>query len=215
MNVPMALRRLWIQITADRRRFGLFCAMLGVGLLLWARLIVITNTPRTAVADDKSKQAAQTTQVPPTSRTSTASTSGPSERPKTPLRSVLATSPQRDPFVISDSHFPKAAEPANDVQEPAKFPGEPAEDSEQTRLARLAHLAERLKLEAIMSPGSGQPLVVINARTYRLNDEVPVPSRTSGEEHVRFRLVLVGERFITLEHDGHRFERTLRGVMSE
>lgn len=215
MNVPVALRRLWIQITADRRRFGLFCAMLGVGLLLWARLIVITNTPRTAVADDKSQQAAQTTQAPQASRSAAATTSSPSERPKTPLRIVLATSPQRDPFVISDTHFPRAAEPTNEVQEVEKFPAEPAEDSQQARLAYLAGLAERLKLEAIMSPGSGQPLVVINARTYRLNDEVPVPGRTQGEEQVRFRLVLVGERSIALEHDGHRFERTLRGVMNE
>ena len=48
MNV--LLLRLWIQATADRKRFGLFGVLLAVGMLLWARIIVISNPPRTAVA---------------------------------------------------------------------------------------------------------------------------------------------------------------------
>ena len=44
------LKRMWLQITADRRRFGLFCGLLLVGLLLWARIIVIARPARTAVA---------------------------------------------------------------------------------------------------------------------------------------------------------------------
>ena len=45
------LRRLWIQLTADRKRFGALSVLLVLGLLLWARIIVISNLPRTAVAD--------------------------------------------------------------------------------------------------------------------------------------------------------------------
>ena len=45
------IRKIWQQLTSDRRRFGLFCGLLFVGLLLWARIIVIARPPRTAVAE--------------------------------------------------------------------------------------------------------------------------------------------------------------------
>jgi len=44
------LKRIWQRLTADRKRFGLFCSLLLVGLLLWARIIVIARPARTAVA---------------------------------------------------------------------------------------------------------------------------------------------------------------------
>ena len=45
------VRLIWQRLTADRRRFSLFCTLLLVGLLLWARIIVIARPPRTAVAN--------------------------------------------------------------------------------------------------------------------------------------------------------------------
>lgn len=42
---------IWQRMTADRKRFGLLCALIAVGLLLWARIIVIERPQRTAVAD--------------------------------------------------------------------------------------------------------------------------------------------------------------------
>ncbi|MBT4530491.1 MAG: hypothetical protein HOC27_04745 [Phycisphaerae bacterium] len=45
------LKRTWHKITADKRRFGLFCTLLFVGLLLWARIIVIARPARTAIAE--------------------------------------------------------------------------------------------------------------------------------------------------------------------
>jgi len=40
----------WIHMTADRRRFGVMCALIAVGLLLWGRLILLKNIPRTGYA---------------------------------------------------------------------------------------------------------------------------------------------------------------------
>ncbi len=48
MNKKM--KRTWQRLTSDKRRFGLFCGLLFVGLLLWARIIVIARPARTAVA---------------------------------------------------------------------------------------------------------------------------------------------------------------------
>ena len=50
MNKKMNM--IWRRLTADSRRFGLFCTLLFVGLLLWARIIVIARPPRTAIADN-------------------------------------------------------------------------------------------------------------------------------------------------------------------
>ena len=44
------MKRTWQKITADKRRFTLFCTLLFVGLLLWARIIVIARPARTAIA---------------------------------------------------------------------------------------------------------------------------------------------------------------------
>ncbi len=49
MNHKMKI--IWQKLIADRRRFGLFCCLLFVGLLLWARIIVIARPARTAVAE--------------------------------------------------------------------------------------------------------------------------------------------------------------------
>ena len=46
-------RRCWAWLTASKPRFSFACALLVVGLLLWARLILVSNMPRTAVADDE------------------------------------------------------------------------------------------------------------------------------------------------------------------
>jgi hypothetical protein len=48
----MIWRRLTIQLTADRRKFGVLCTLTALGLLFWARIIVINNLPRTVLAED-------------------------------------------------------------------------------------------------------------------------------------------------------------------
>lgn len=46
------LKRAWRQATADKRKFGVLCSMLAVGLLLWGRLILLEEVPKFATADD-------------------------------------------------------------------------------------------------------------------------------------------------------------------
>jgi len=200
MNVPVPLQRLWIQITADRKRFGLFCTMLGVGLLLWARLIVITNTPRTVVADEK-------VQASVTSPVSTAPSVVLPSKSK-PIQVKLATTPARDPFVISPEHYPHAEVISENPKDQGKSDLQQAEDSEQARALRIAASAGKLRLEGVLSSptadGTRESLAMINTRTYRLNDEIPAPG-----EGFQFQLVHIGERSVTIEYDGYRFERTI------
>lgn len=61
------LNRLWRQVTADKKRFGIMLALVAVGLLLWGRLILLEEVPRVATADPDANEA-DTTPPPPAAR---------------------------------------------------------------------------------------------------------------------------------------------------
>ncbi|MDP7005301.1 MAG: hypothetical protein QF718_03725 [Phycisphaerales bacterium] len=84
------IKKIWQQITADRRRFGLFCTLLLVGLLLWARIIVIARPPRTAVATPTIEE--------------TVSSIITSDKISIPV--LLETEPFKNPFAVSVYSFP-------------------------------------------------------------------------------------------------------------
>lgn len=46
-------RRGWTWLTASRKRFSFVLSLIIVGLLLWSRLIMLSNLPRTAIAEDE------------------------------------------------------------------------------------------------------------------------------------------------------------------
>ncbi len=60
------LRRIMDILVADRRASGAFCALVALALLFWARLIVISDMPRTAIADPLGPDAATTSRPGPT-----------------------------------------------------------------------------------------------------------------------------------------------------
>ena len=47
------LKQGWSWLTSSRKRYSFALALVLVGLLLWSRLIMLSNLPRTAVADDE------------------------------------------------------------------------------------------------------------------------------------------------------------------
>ena len=189
--MPVVLQRLWIQITADRKRFGLFGGLLAVGLLLWARIIVISNPPRTAVALPGGN-----TVVAPTPPDE------PDNRLSPPLRVAMARWPDRDPFTINPEVFPKPTPVIGLHPDPGKLPVQPTEDPKQVEArlrARLRALVDRFKLEAVMRK---PPLAVISGKTYRLGDPIPA----FKNEEIRFTLKEVGQRSVTLEYESREVE---------
>ncbi|MBC8309452.1 MAG: hypothetical protein H8E83_02925 [Planctomycetes bacterium] len=84
------IKRTWQKLTADKRRFSLLCVLLFVGLLLWARIIVIARPARTAIAEPMFEV-----------KTVTALTSDNVIVPVT-----VETFPQKNPFAVSASVFP-------------------------------------------------------------------------------------------------------------
>ncbi len=188
--MQLMIRRLWIQIVSDRKRFGLLCAMLAIGLLLWGRIIVTSNLPRTAVADPDA------TGSTPLS----AGTNGTDKRGAPTIHVMLARTPRRDPLVISSRHFPKPTPVVLLGQENPKFGPDGAENGEQAdaRLTEeLGRLVARLKLDGVME----KTMAVINGRTFRLHSWIPA----GKPGQALFQLTEIGHRSVTLECEGRRF----------
>ena len=56
--MTVLLDRLRDALRARRGRVGAVCAIAALGLLLWARLIVVSNMPRMAIAEDEGEPVA-------------------------------------------------------------------------------------------------------------------------------------------------------------
>ncbi|MHC4414853.1 MAG: hypothetical protein ACYS0G_06170 [Planctomycetota bacterium] len=199
----LVLRRLWIQVTSDRKRFGLLCGTVLLGLLLWARIIVTSNLPRTAVAG-RGPGGGLLLPDP--------GVSDGSDKPKRPrVRVELARFPMRDPLAISAEHFPKPTPVDELTQDQAKSDPDAAENLEQAE-ARLTEqlraMVDRFELEAVMQ---GRPMAVINGMTYELRSWVAAVDN----DQILFQLVEVGHRSVALECEGRRFELKMKLPGSE
>lgn len=199
--MPLILQRLWLQLTADRRRFSVLCVACVVGLLLWSRMVLISNVPRTAMADPSLNQTSPAKSAKDAGKNNTLP-----ER-RTEAVAVLASRPNRDPFAISDRIFPKPPNPNDDSDLGQNSGSNYVEDPQQVEarlVARLNGLVARLTLDASMS---GPSLAVISGKTYRLFDEVTVKDKAS--DTFTFKLVEVRNRSVVLEYDGRLFELTM------
>jgi type II secretion system (T2SS) protein B len=199
-DLRASLRRVWVQLTTDRRRFGILCTTFAVGLLLWARLIIVSNVSRTAMAGEAAASKAVATPSAadkPVGKDGAAGAGGGRQR----VDVQFSRRSERDPFVISPVHFPRPARPVEVKQEPRKLPTEPTEDASQIQarmLARLQQLLGSVRLEAVMA-GS---MAVIDGRRYRVGDRL----QAMGKEGIEFTLTEVRERSVVLEYQGQRFE---------
>jgi hypothetical protein len=212
------LRRFWIRLTADRKRFGLLCGALAVGMLLWARLIVLTNIPRTAVAEKREHASARAPLERP-ARPENLGNGARGPEAHDPIILRLAHLPRRDPFVISNEHFPRPTNELFTPGEQGKLPASMVEDhaeAEARFTAALHQLVRRMRLDAVMHSPGATPLAVIDGRTVRAGEVVQVTVATPADFHglasVDFRLVEVapgGRRAVVLEYDGRRFELSM------
>lgn len=198
--MSVMLQRIWIQVTGDRRRFVVLCAAALIGLLLWSRIILISNIPRTAVAEE-----AGDSQVAGGGLTGTATIVN---NPKPTLRITLPRTPQRDPFAPPSSYLPNSLQMLQNVQDTGKS-GPNSADLTGVAAADLTAMlkseAARYKLEALMP---GQDLAVINGHVYRAGMKIELPD-TKNPLALSFKLAEVKPRSVVIDHEGHTFELTL------
>jgi len=198
----LLLKRLWIQISSDRKRLGALSVLLAVGLLLWARVLLVSKPPRTAVAEQNQQHVQASTDN--NRDADAAQDTSDSTTTKSTRRIQLAEAPVRDPFVISIRYFPEPQ--LNDPSEKeTKSPPEPSDNAigKEARLrARLQSAVQSLRLEAVLSG----TLAVINNETYRQGETVPV-----GDSQ-KFQLTLseVHKRSVVLTYGDEQFELSMK-----
>ena len=178
------------------RKTVLFFSVVGalvlakpMGLLLWARLRILTSIPKTAIADDPAKVAAAA--LPPQEIDPLLPTAG---------AGLI------DPFSIDPHTFP-----SSDNQTPSSASIVPSQkpDGHSTEVhapeafeaVRLA--AERFRLQ---SAGKGLSMAVIDGRTYRVGDAL------EGADGTRFVLLEILDGAAVLGHGEERIEIRLRGA---
>jgi len=162
-----------------------------MGLLLWARLRILTSIPKTAIADDPAKEAGK-------------------KEPAVELDAGLpgAGAAFIDPFSI-ERHTPRSPDNQTPSQ-PSIAPTQKRDEGtaevpalEVFEAARRA--AERFRLQ---SAGRGLSMAVIDGRTYRIGDAL------EGADGVKFVLLEVIEGAAVLGHGEQRIEIRMRGVGS-
>jgi hypothetical protein len=152
MNKKMRLT--WQRLIADRRRFGLFCTLLFVGLLLWARIIVIARPPRTAVAEPAIEASTETLATVK----------------KIALPVTLETYPTKNPFSMSRVAFPTSFD-ATDNKRPQYA---------NTNVKAEQELVAGLTLEATMGEMAVINGRVIKIGQVVTVQDVPDPLRLTG-----------------------------------
>ena len=162
-----------------------------LGLLLWARIKLLTSIPRTAMAVEESTVVADAAPI--------------EMFPDLPMAAPETAEP-RNPFRISALHFPSAGQ--NQVEngfEDKSPSGEvDVEDREAShRRERIASIATRLEVQGLM-PGRG--IALIGGRVLRVGESFP-----GDVDGTAFRLVSVEESSVVVESDGFEFDIRLVG----
>ena len=165
----LAIRRLSLQLTADRRRFAIFCGLLAVGMLFWTRLIVIQDMPRVVMAD-------------PTDQTIKTSENNTVQRAALAKRVVLLPEgPIRNPFRANPHYYPVLEDNSESPNEDSKSEARPADI---VRSALVSH-----RLEAVMGT-----VAVISGQTCRVGSAV---RDLTGGNH-RIELAEVRDRSVII-----------------
>lgn len=154
------LQTFWIRLTADPRRFGMLCACCGIGLLLWARLILVSDLPRMAIADPS--EAAES----PSDETDRAG-----DALRTTQSVTLDERPLRDPFAVSDDVFPR---PRNPEVLPTNTGKSRPLKAEEVSTALLRDFVvdsddpKRWTVSVIVVPG----LAIVGAKSVRIGERI-------------------------------------------
>ena len=162
-----------------------------MGLLLWARLRILTSIPKTAIADDPANTPVV---VLPPSDLETG----------LPNASVGLI----DPFCIDPRTYPNSDNPTPSTASiipSQKSEEKSAEVSALEVFETARHATERFRLQ---SAGRGLSMAVIDGRTYRVGEAL------EGDHGLKFVLVEVLEGAAVLEHGNQRFEIRMRGAGS-
>ena len=165
------LQRLWIRVTADRRKFSAMCVLAVIGLLLWARLLLLHDVPRVGLAEPVSTVKGAGAATSETNEPDT------NDRPSIETATVVyldaSTQLARNIFAAPESMFSQTeqAVPVDDVTPKSQTdtPEDPVE-AEHRRIAAIEAQALKLHLDSLILGNA--PAAVINNRVVREGGQV-------------------------------------------
>ncbi len=148
------LYKVWRQMTADKKRFGVMLSLAAVGLLLWGRLILLEKVPRIATADPDAAEQAD----------------GPAAAPPRELPTVAVDLPEE----LSLNLFALRPDRYNRIPEPEEGEGEvqlgdPIDDEWERREALLDE-ARGMTLQGVIQ--GHQPFALIDDVRVHVGDSV-------------------------------------------
>ena len=156
------LNRMWRQVTADKKKFGILCSMVAVGLLLWGRLILLEDVPKIATADPNA--AAQPGQTPE-GQAQTADTSA----PVLPSLPTVATALSED-LTLNLFAFRHNRYKPLPTEESEGNGSQLTGSTDDERKRELVELARSLRLQSVIQGAS--PAIVINGEVLRVGDSI-------------------------------------------
>ena len=192
----IVIKRLWIQLTADRKRFAALCTCAAAGLLLWARLILVSDMPRTVLADpDSGEVGAIGGDGDGRTAPDRGANSAHYQRGVSQII-TLDVNPRRDPFELPSQIFPK----------PIKTNGNgegtltPATGQSEIHLAKhIELLREQVRSYKLGGSLPEHGLALINGETYSQGDVV-----FTSELGINVVLGDIDQRHVTLIIGNHR-----------
>ena len=160
-------QRLWIRVTTDRRKFGAMCTLAAIGLLLWARLLLLNDVPRTGLAEPANEAGAQ---APTPTENSTPGGTAPSieTAPVVYLDSLGTLA--RNIFAAPEAMFSQPEQSAGVHDVAPKSQSDTPEDSPEAQRLRIETDAQRLKLGSLILGAA--PAAVINDRVVREGGQI-------------------------------------------
>ena len=182
-----AMRVLWLRMMADRRKFGLMCMLMAIGLLLWGRLIILQRVPRSSYARPEAP-------VAPAAIEGSTASGATSEPPIVKVKT--ATNLSRDPFVPPASYEQLLSPPNPSDLAGDEKPEEPEPDPDEVRRALQAEVekeAAKLRVSSVIFGRTAA--AVVNGRLLEVGDEID----GFVVREVRARSVLVEKRGVEIE----------------
>lgn len=174
------MRQLVDRVRHDRK-LAVMGVLVLVAMLLWGRLLLLDNVPRTATADPTAEAEGSQAQPEPVPTVST-------QRRGAPVPVHLAERLPRDLFNFASPELAWAG-PKNRDGGPNNERSTPDRSDEQLRSAAVRAAARRLELRSVVM--SELPFAVIDGRVLRV-----------GEEVEGFTLLEIAERHVLLERNG-------------
>lgn len=165
------LQRIWIRLTADRRKFSAMCALGVVGLLLWARLLLLNDVPRTGLAEPA--PAAEGASGVTSESEDAAKPNRPSVESAPIVYLDTPTTLARNIFAAPKAMFPQTEQPGAVDDVTPKSQTDTPEDvvkTESQRVEAIRAKAAQLHLDSLILGAT--PAAVINNRLVREGGQV-------------------------------------------